>query len=102
MQGGSVRRSLAEAFRRRAALSGAHVAIVDRERSFRYAELDAASERLARELVWRGAGRGQRVGILLPRSAELAVAVVAIVKAGAAYVPLDPDYPVERLRFLVA
>ncbi|OAD41802.1 hypothetical protein LPB72_10875 [Hydrogenophaga crassostreae] len=60
-------------------------------------ELDKASNRLARLLRQRGIARGARVGVCLPRSHDLVVALLAILKSGAAYVPLDPDYPSQRL-----
>ncbi|MFH8407232.1 amino acid adenylation domain-containing protein [Streptomyces sp. NPDC018019] len=66
-----------------------------------YAGLHARANRTARELVARGAGPESRVGLLLPRSPELAVALLAVLKAGAAAVPLDPGHPDERLRLLL-
>lgn len=60
-------------------------------------ELDDASNRLARLLRQRGIARGTRVGVCLPRSHELVIVLLAILKSGAAYVPLDPDYPRQRL-----
>ncbi|HSU17581.1 non-ribosomal peptide synthetase [Longimicrobium sp.] len=67
-----------------------------------YAELNARANRLAHHLVSRGIGAGARVAILLPRSAELVAAELAVLKAGAAYVPLDASYPAERIAFMVA
>ncbi|WP_263264167.1 non-ribosomal peptide synthase/polyketide synthase [Pseudomonas sp. RIT-PI-S] len=67
-----------------------------------YAQLDARANRLARGLLARGVGPGTYVGLALPRSLEMVVGLLAILKAGAAYVPLDPEYPLERLRYLVA
>ncbi|MEU9167206.1 amino acid adenylation domain-containing protein [Streptomyces sp. NPDC048420] len=61
-----------------------------------FAELDAESNRLARLLVERGAGPERFVALALPRTAYFLVAVLAVHKAGAAYLPLDPDAPVER------
>jgi len=66
-----------------------------------YGELDRRANRLARHLAELGVGRGALVGLCLERSFELVVATVAILKAGAAYVPLDPDSPVERLRLML-
>ncbi|MEU5185533.1 amino acid adenylation domain-containing protein [Streptomyces klenkii] len=66
-----------------------------------YAELNARANRLARELVRRGIGPEQVVALLLPRSSELLVAILAVLKAGAAYLPLDPAYPAERISFIL-
>jgi nonribosomal peptide synthetase DhbF len=64
---------------------------------FTYAELDVAANQMARLLIARGVGPEMIVGLLLPRSPQLLIALLAIVKAGAAYLPLDPDYPSARL-----
>jgi amino acid adenylation domain-containing protein len=63
-----------------------------------YRELDAAANRLARLLLASGTGRETTVGVCLPDGPELAVALLAVLRAGAVYVPLDPLLPVERLR----
>ncbi|EWC60856.1 Siderophore biosynthesis non-ribosomal peptide synthetase module [Actinokineospora spheciospongiae] len=67
-----------------------------------YAELDERSTRLARLLIGRGAGPERVVALLLPRSPELVVAVLAVLKAGAAYLPLDPEDPAQRVADLLA
>jgi amino acid adenylation domain-containing protein len=67
-----------------------------------YAELDAASQRFAGMLAGHGVGPDDVVGIALPRSAELVVAVLGAYRAGAAYLPLDPAFPADRLAFMVA
>ncbi|HEX2091791.1 MAG TPA: amino acid adenylation domain-containing protein, partial [Longimicrobiaceae bacterium] len=67
-----------------------------------YAELDARANRLARHLLARGVAAEDRVGICVERGPGMAVAILAALKAGAAYVPLDPEYPVERLAHLLA
>ncbi|HEY6880374.1 MAG TPA: amino acid adenylation domain-containing protein, partial [Polyangiales bacterium] len=70
--------------------------------ALRYAELDGLSNRLARQLIARGVGPDVVVALYVPRSLELALFVLAVLKAGAAYVPLDPNYPEERLAFMLA
>ena len=67
-----------------------------------YAELDTAAARLARRLIELGVRAEDRVGVLAQRSAELVVAVLAVVKAGAAYLPLDVRAPAERMRRVLA
>ena len=67
-----------------------------------YRELDAAAGRLARRLVAAGAGPETVVGVALPRSAELITGLIAVLKAGAAYLPIDPEYPEQRIRSVLA
>ncbi|WP_158715471.1 amino acid adenylation domain-containing protein, partial [Streptomyces sp. WMMB 714] len=67
----------------------------------RYAELNARANQLARHLVDAGVGGEDLVGIAMPRTPELLVAVWAVLKAGAAYVPLDLDYPAQRLTLML-
>ncbi|CAN5255607.1 hypothetical protein BH11ACT7_BH11ACT7_07510 [soil metagenome] len=71
------------------------------EQSLTYRELDTASSRLAHQLAGHGAGPGQRVALLLPRSAEAIVAILAVLKTGAAYVPIDPAVPAARRDFVL-
>ncbi|GAA3670614.1 hypothetical protein GCM10022267_66800 [Lentzea roselyniae] len=93
-----VAETLPELFEARARAVPDAVAITDGATTLTYAELNAAANRLARVLVSRGAGPGRFVALVLPRSAELVVAVLAVLKAGAGYVPIDPDYPEQRVR----
>ncbi|TQS27052.1 non-ribosomal peptide synthetase/MFS transporter [Microbispora sp. KK1-11] len=67
-----------------------------------YAELDAAADRLARRLRGLGVRRDDRVAICLEQSTGLAVAVLGVLKAGAAYLPLDPEHPRGRLEYVLA
>ena len=70
------------------------------EQAWTYAELETRANRLAHELRSRGCGPGTRVGVCLPRTGELVVALLAVLKSGAAYVPLDPAYPAERIALM--
>lgn len=79
---------------------GDRTAIVFGDRTLSYRELDRASTAVARALRRRGIGRGHRVGLHLPRSIEMLVAQLGILKSGAAYVPLDPLNPAERLQYM--
>ena len=67
-----------------------------------YRELDEAANRLAHLLAGQGAGPGQCVALLVERSAEAIVAILAVLKSGAAYLPIDPDAPDARIGFMLA
>jgi amino acid adenylation domain-containing protein len=95
-------RSLAGLFAEQVRLTPGAVAVEAEDGSLTYAELDARAGALARRLRELGVGPESRVGLALERSAALVVAEVAAVKLGAAYVPLDPAYPTERLAFMLA
>lgn len=68
--------------------------------SWTYAKLMQYSDALARDLVTRGVARGELVGVCVPRRPEMLAAVLAVMRAGAAYVALDPAFPAERLRYM--
>jgi amino acid adenylation domain-containing protein len=78
------------------------VAVVFEDTALTYAELDARADRLARALVARGAGPERVVGLAVPRSLDMVVAQVAVLKAGAAYLPIDPDHPADRIGWMLA
>ncbi|GAA4703571.1 hypothetical protein GCM10023263_46960 [Phytohabitans rumicis] len=91
-----------ELFAAQARRSPDAVAVVYGDRSLTYQELDAASDRLAHRLIADGVGPEQVVGLAVPRSLEFVVGLLGVLKAGAAYLPVDPDCPAERLGFLLA
>ncbi len=88
-------------FEAQAARTPDATALFFEERTLRYGELEARSARLAHHLRSLGAGPDLLVGICLPRSLEMVIAVLGVLRAGAAYVPLDPEYPQERLAFMM-
>jgi amino acid adenylation domain-containing protein len=90
-----------EAFRSWVRRDPAALAIEYRDVRLCYAELDAESDALARWLRANGVDRGDRVGIFVERGPALVKGILATWKAGAAYVPLDPEYPHARLRFML-
>lgn len=76
-------------------------ALVCGDRTFSYAELDMQSSQMARRLIHeQGIGLGDRVGIFLERSETMIVAIWAVLKCGAAYVPIDPEVPLERMEYI--
>jgi amino acid adenylation domain-containing protein/non-ribosomal peptide synthase protein (TIGR01720 family) len=70
--------------------------------SLSYAEVDARANQLARLLIERGAGPETVVALALPRSVQIIVSMLAVAKAGAAYLPVDPAYPADRIAFMLA
>src|SRR5439155_128226 len=77
------------------------VAVMFDQEETTYADLEARANRLARHLRSRGVQRGSLVAMLLPRSADAYAALLGILKAGAAYVPLDPEYPADRVEYIL-
>ncbi|MEW2514711.1 amino acid adenylation domain-containing protein [Streptomyces sp. NPDC046870] len=91
-------RTLHDAVRAVALAQPDRTAVSAEDGTLTYAELDARATAWAHALRERGAGRGGFVGVCLDRTADLVVALLAVLKTGAAYVPLDPHYPADRLR----
>nr|WP_156003783.1 non-ribosomal peptide synthetase [Streptomonospora sp. PA3] len=79
-----------------------HPALVCEGERYTFAELNERANRLAHELIARGAGPEAVVALLLPRSAQTLVTILAALKAGAAYLPIDPAYPDERIAHMLA
>jgi amino acid adenylation domain-containing protein/non-ribosomal peptide synthase protein (TIGR01720 family) len=90
-----------ELFRQRAAAAPADIALLHGGVTMTYGELDARSDRLAQELAVRGVGPEDFVALALPRSPGLVVAMLAVLKAGAAFVPVDTSYPAERIAYTI-
>ncbi|MEU0334314.1 non-ribosomal peptide synthase/polyketide synthase [Streptomyces sp. NPDC006193] len=88
-------------FERQAARTPDAVALIDGDRRVTYAELDRAANRLAHRLLADGVGPERVVAVALPRSAATVVAQLAVVKAGGAFLPVDPDYPPQRREFMI-
>ncbi|MEM9493042.1 MAG: MupA/Atu3671 family FMN-dependent luciferase-like monooxygenase, partial [Myxococcota bacterium] len=77
-------------------------AVICGDTTLSYSELGQRAQRLAEYLRRRGVGPGHVVGVCMDRSADLVVTLLGVLQAGAAYLPLDPDYPSERLAFMVS
>ncbi|MFD5798214.1 amino acid adenylation domain-containing protein [Streptomyces diastatochromogenes] len=94
--------TLTELLERQAGATPDAIAVTFEDTCLTYRELAERSGRLARLLIEGGAGPERFVAVAIPRSLELVVALVAVLKAGAAYVPVDPDYPTARVEFMLA
>ncbi|MFG2592083.1 amino acid adenylation domain-containing protein [Streptomyces sp. NPDC048438] len=94
-------RTAPEAVREWAARTPRAVAVRDAHTSLTYAELDARADALALVLRERGAGREDRVALAAPPSVDTVVAMLAVLRAGAAYLPVDPQYPPARIRHML-
>ncbi|TCO59352.1 non-ribosomal peptide synthetase [Actinocrispum wychmicini] len=77
------------------------LAVACRDRELSYAELNARADDLARRIAARGVGPEKLVAVCVPRSEWLVVALLAVLKAGGAYLPIDPDYPPDRIAFIL-
>ncbi|PVB10753.1 non-ribosomal peptide synthetase [Mycobacteroides abscessus] len=93
--------SIPELFAAQVARAPEAIAITCGERSWSYGELDATANRLANHLVTHGARPGERVALLLPRTGEAIAAILAVLKTGAAYLPIDPAHPDSRVDFVL-
>ncbi|KOU40387.1 non-ribosomal peptide synthetase [Streptomyces sp. WM6378] len=93
---------LVESVSRRARQTPQALAVAAEDRSLTYGELETQANRLAHWLIDRGVGPESLVAVRLPRSADLVVALLAVLKAGAAYLPIDPDHPGSRIDYILA
>ncbi|MEU5289507.1 amino acid adenylation domain-containing protein, partial [Streptomyces sp. NPDC020755] len=93
--------ALVESFEAHAARAPQALAVVADGEHLTYAELDARANRVAHWLIGRGIGPEQTVAVVFERSAALTVAVLGVLKAGAAYLPIDPDYPGDRVTHML-
>ncbi|MFF7841495.1 amino acid adenylation domain-containing protein [Streptomyces ossamyceticus] len=94
--------TVAELVEKQVAATPDAVAIVSGDTTLAYWELNARANRLARELVAHGVGPETLVAVSLPRTADLAVALLAVLKSGGAYLPIDPKYPSHRLDHILS
>ncbi|MFI4932974.1 MAG: amino acid adenylation domain-containing protein, partial [Burkholderiales bacterium] len=90
-----------ELFERQAQRSAQAIAVRAGEHTLSYAQLDGRANQLAHHLIGLGVGPETIVGVCLPRSLELSVALLAVLKAGGAYLPLDPELPAQRLAYML-
>jgi len=93
--------NVVELFIKSARTQSSKIALSAAENKLTYQELDQRSNQIAAVLQQKGVGAETRVGIFLERSAELVISILAVLKAGGTYVPLDPQYPSDRLRFIM-
>lgn len=93
--------TVTDAFERQVGRTPEAIALVEGDRRLTYRELNTRSNRLAHALRERGVGPERTVGLLLPRGTDFVVALLAVLKAGGGYLPLDPAYPEDRLAYIL-
>src|SRR5205823_4753430 len=94
-------RSLGEAFRETASRRGSATALLYDDVAYSFADLQARADVIARGLVQRGVGPGDRVAVGLPNSPDLVLAILGVIQAGAVLVPLNPAYTADELLYIV-
>ena len=90
-----------ELFEEQAERTPDKIAVVACDKTLTYAELNEEANRIADSLIEKGIGKGDIVGLMLPRKSYLLSALFGILKTGAAYLPIDPDYPQERIEYVL-
>ncbi|MFP3885130.1 amino acid adenylation domain-containing protein [Priestia filamentosa] len=93
--------TIAQLFEEKARVYRDNIALVFKEDYLTYGELNERANRLSRSLIEKGVGPEDFIALSLPRSVEMIVSILAVLKTGAAYVPLDPTYPSDRLEFIL-
>lgn len=94
-------KTVVDLFREQAKKTPDNIAVVYKEKSFTYAQVDEISDRIAGFVHSKGIGKENAVSVLIPRYEYMVIASLGVLKAGAAYQPLDPSYPPERLSFMI-
>ncbi|MCM1565586.1 MAG: amino acid adenylation domain-containing protein [Dehalobacter sp.] len=94
-------KTVAQLFEEQAERTPSKTALIFEESSISYYELNQKANRLARVLRDKGVGPNTFVGIFVPRSLEMMIAILAVLKAGGAYLPIDPDYPSQRIDYML-
>lgn len=94
-------KTVVDLFREQAKKTPDNIAVVYKEKSFTYAQVDEISDRIAGFVHSKGIGKENVVSVLIPRCEYMVIASLGVLKSGAAYQPLDPSYPPERLNFMI-
>ncbi|MBY0599262.1 amino acid adenylation domain-containing protein [Bacillus bingmayongensis] len=94
--------TLPELFEKQVHMTPDAIAVVFEDTTLSYTELNKRSNKLARLLIEKGVGPEQMVALAMPRSLDMVISLLAVLKAGAGYLPLDPDYPTDRISFMLS
>ncbi|MCM3738303.1 amino acid adenylation domain-containing protein [Bacillus cytotoxicus] len=94
-------KTIQELFEEQVSKTPDNIAVVFEDKKLTYIELNERANKLARELRSRGVKAGSIVGIMVERSPEMIVGIMGILKAGGVYLPIDPEYPIERIRYML-
>ena len=93
--------TLSQLFEKQAHINPNSIAVIFEDEQLTYEELNKKANKIARLLIAKGIGPNQLVALAMPRSLNMVVSLLAVLKAGAGYLPLDPDYPSDRISFML-
>ncbi|QED47026.1 non-ribosomal peptide synthetase [Cytobacillus dafuensis] len=96
-----VERTVHQRFEEQVTHTPAQIAVISSGREYTYQEINERANRMARALQNMNVEKGDRIGVMVKRSEDLIIALLAVLKTGAAYVPIDPDYPEDRIAYMV-
>ncbi|MCK4257933.1 MAG: amino acid adenylation domain-containing protein [Halanaerobiales bacterium] len=94
-------KAIKEIFEEQVSLNSDQIALIFNDQSMTYGELNSRANQLARDLMEKGVSSNQIVGLLVERSFEMIIGILGIMKSGGAYLPIDPDYPIERIEYML-
>ena len=94
-------KTIHELFEEQAERTPENIALVFEGKTMTYRQLNAKANQLARKLRYKGVRKGSIVGIMVERSFEMIIGIMGIMKAGGVYLPLDPTYPKERIKYIL-
>lgn len=98
---GNIDKTVVEPFEKNAEISPDRIAVISKDKEMTYGELDRRANALARRIIKEGVNKGDVVGIIMDTTTEVVVSMIASLKAGAIYLPIDDSYPRQRIEYML-